>query len=403
MNKRNIITLGILALALIIAPSALWAVVEVDANFLHPEPQIFPIGDMVDTDLLEEGSGLTLGSFPDLFWIRLYSADAADRAMEARINIHLVGMGTELLNYWTTWFDFQDWIDYSGGDGQYTNLEMHVAEQSGWIYKDPALTQSATRGQLTSLLDGSNLVTGLYVLTINVEMENGVHYTRTVSVQVYNPSIPTVQNPVDGDEVYGYPVFFSWNWNGGPVGLDRVQLIVVEVSEGEESMDPREIIDNRNLVNTRYEGSPQFMDYHSYTGNGSGIDGGVEQALESGKTYCWMIEIAAPTVLGDYSTFSGVPGMFTFIDVGEGRRDMLGTEQGDEADPDDDDDDGGTGEVLGILSDLLPAGMLGSLLEEFEGYDLNNITIEEMAGKTPQDLREYLNNSEVEVKNVLIR
>ncbi len=262
---------------------------------------------------------------------------------------------------------------------------------------------------MTEVIDGGNLAGGIYIIKVEVfeDLPNGIDAPLAMAIapiQVTSPSRPQAITPMDNDDVNGYPIFISWTGVGAQVLPMDVTLVVVE-SDPDNFDDPQTVIDNRNAINTRYYGMPQFSDYHIYTGVT-----GDEQALTSGMTYVWMVTVGVTSAGGQIYEYSSSPVSFVFNEGG-----MF-----------DDDDLGGEGDGFGgvaagdgfinnpprepdsdepipdpVFTILLQSGFtqqqVDAMIRAFEGFYVRDIRFDDQSGQTYPTLAQKLNTIGLEV------
>lgn len=350
--------------------------VQVNADWIVQNPQIFEVGSLVDLDVIQDpNADVDLSSIERVFQVDMIPVGTPpDRVY---IEITLMFSGTELLFFKTTPFDFSDW------DGPYTNQDL---ADLPFIHEDPTASRYADVNDFLGLIDGGNLVSGLYTIQMQVyNADTGaLEGTYTSVTQAYNPPPPQLQEPADGDIVQGLPVFFSWTWNL-PSSPNDMTLIVVE---GEPGEDPQTVIQSRNPTNTRYEGPPQFPDYHTYTGAS-----GTESALTPGLTYYWMVKGRARTEIpGRELEYASNIFSFTMASASEGGG---GESGGGETGP-------GLDPVITMLSDILGSNAADMLATEFAGFQATSITIDGEAGQTRDQLNQHLNQPGLTVVSITV-
>ncbi|MDP8205553.1 MAG: hypothetical protein P9L92_02730 [Candidatus Electryonea clarkiae] len=366
--------------------------VDVSTGFVATNPQIFPVGDMIDSDIINEGAGIDFGSLPELVYLRFAPNESTPDDTSLMFHLTLETGGITLINFWSQHFHFNDWINNSVN---YTFTNSDIDEDANdWLRRNGDRTENADISTFLGLLDGANLQMALYTVTVEVykpidRTTPGVLVGQDrQTVQVYNPSRPSAQLPVYNDDETAMPVFFSWTWNGGPITTQDVVLIIVEADAYDPVVDPSDVIDSRTLINTRYEGQPQFTDYHIYTGAT-----GNEVAFTAGKTYYWVVNITVPTVLqGQSQVIRGVPSSFNFVDTGAGGE---GGDIGDEGDPQ-------TEILFGMLSRYLSDEAVNLIRNEVEGYNLSTITFNGLGGRSLDELNTQLSAQGVTILTTFI-
>jgi len=355
----------------------------VTARFLEDNPQIFPVGELVSVEQIEDGEDIDLGTLPDLFAIQIGAMNDAERDSSFYMMVILNVNGTTMVQFTSTEFLLSEWMDNSiGGGGTYTNTALWDLQNTDIIDENGAESYYADVEEFLTLLDGSNLSAGLYTVQVSVYNLDGVvmgSYLETA--QVYNPSAPSLQGPDDGDELSGYPIFFSWNWHGGLILPSDVTLIIVE---GEDGDDPEGVIDSRSSSTTRFEGNPQLSTSHTYTGSS-----GDEQAFQVGQTYYWRVDIEVSTVIpGSPRFFSSNVHRFTYNETGSGGGSGGGgggDEGGDSGDEPDQYDP-----VIDQLSSVLPPEIIEGLIAELTGFTIQQISIDGVNGYSSQELIQFL-------------
>ena len=341
-------------------------------------PQIFPIGDLVDLELLTGGEEVSLGTLPDMFKVRVRNNLPGEDTLNVVMNIRLTVNAEVLVDFWTRPFPLRNWVASSfTGDGAYTNRRIDDLIEYDWFVVDGGKTDYADVETLLGLIDGSNLTAGIYMITVAVEDSDGnpIAPPAVEIVQAFNPAPPQLQEPYDGEVYMGYPITFAWSWYGGDTQPEDWMLILVE---GEEGEDPETMIETRSPYNTRFEGHPQTSEEHTYSGVGA------EQALWAGKTYYWKVETDIPTVMVNQPRrFSSNIYSFKFTDVTTGAGDAEAA-AATQATSD---------ELSDMFSQILPSGqadMIMEILEQFAGYHIVEIVVEGQGGMTLQELGTYL-------------
>ncbi|HHE46884.1 MAG TPA: hypothetical protein ENL08_04185, partial [Bacteroidetes bacterium] len=139
---------------------------QVSAGFLSPNPQIFPVGDMVDINQLNEGGDLDWDSFPEIVFVQISDLQGSEGDTEAYVRIYLNVNGTPLLNWISVPFTLHQWVDNSpNGNGRYTNPEL---SQITFTSRDEARSYQASMNEFLGLLDGANLASNLFTLGVEV-------------------------------------------------------------------------------------------------------------------------------------------------------------------------------------------------------------------------------------------
>ncbi len=287
---------------------------RVSAGFLANNPQIFPIGSMVSTEQVDENAELTLGSVPDIVWVRL---DLPDLAAQERVVLHasLVTGSFVLCDFWSEPFPYENWTGGRLGARTLTNNEIWQRVENGVIGQDGARTVYATIEEFLQYVEGGNLNQGLYSFALEVFDDAGsLLGMYTDSRMFYNPTRPRPLAPMLGDEVIGYPVQLAWSWNGGPVPLDDWKIVLVQMREGES---PEDAITTRSPSRVLYEGPPMSSRAHLYTGSW-----GEERPIEfaapeensaGGVRVAWAVEVDVSTIIpGETVRFQSSASSFLF-------------------------------------------------------------------------------------------
>ena len=392
MLRRSLIWVAMSALLLCTLTGTALAI-TVNARFLETGAQIFPVGELVSIEDIEAGEDIDLGTLPRLFEITIRSTIEPDD-IKAILDVELRASGSTLVKFVSTPFFLQDWeTSPYGSNGEYDNIQLSELQEDGTIMGENSdESYYATTSEFLDLLDGSNLSAGLYTLSVFVYEadENGNRVgllgQYTQNTQVYNPAPPQLQSPDDGEEINGYPIFFTWNWYGGPVMPTDVTLIIVEGLPGE---DGETVIASRNAANTRFEGSPQIQDSHTYTGFS-----GEEQGLTPDATYYWMVRYNISTIIpGSPREFDSNVYSFKFA-ANDPNSDPVTPSGGDGT------DQGGNDPLLDQLSAILPSEVMQGLYDNLQGFSYNSITIDGVSGYNQQDLLRLLNNTSTTVVTV---
>jgi len=295
-----------------------------------------------------------------------------------------------LIRWWSREFPLKKWIEApEGSHGYFTNRQLGRLQETDWLHEDSDLTYYADTGDFLSVLDGSRVSAGiatirieLYKYDMDTDSRGALIATMSQTVQVYNPSAPSLQQPEDGAEISSYPIFFTWNWAGGPLTTSDITLTIIEGSPGD---DGETVMDTRNPSKVRFSGNPQFTNNHTYTG----IAGG-EQAFENGKTYFWQVTIKANSAVpGQSSTFDSNIYSFTFNSGSQAPGASPGV-------------GGGQNPVLAQLQSILPPELVAQLAEELEGYTLTSITVDGVGGYQLQDLTQFINPQATSIMSVTI-
>ena len=283
----------------LLLPVIVVAAVESEIGFLVPRFQIFPIGDIVDLDAIENGEELTLDAINEFFYIRL---NASQDMLDEQVYIHLWEDvdGQRMINFKSTSnperaFTIGTWVDNSrDGQGTYRNSDLPEVEVSDWFYKDHDETYYAEVDDVLDMIENGNLNTAIITLGFEVFNLSHVSLNRyTTSFQVYNPSDPDLNLPTE-QEVIQNPesIYFNWTWaSGGPTLPSDWTLIIVDGGE-DECDDGEAVIRDRTPVNTRFEGIPNSQNSHTFTGTGPG-----ETSLTAGHWHYWQVIVNVPTML----------------------------------------------------------------------------------------------------------
>jgi len=382
INFRSRYTAVLVAIVMLVAGvGPAWAV-GVRTGFLASNPQIFPVGDLVDLESIEGSEDFDWDTLPDIVFFEIYASTPEEMDREVIMNVNLRFGSQTLIDYWSSGFRLGNWIESPiGSNGYFTNKQLGrlKEEASDWLNENDVWPSSyAETDEFLSVLDGSLVSAGIAVIRINIYEHTGgdgrgaLLATQTQTIQVYNPGIPQLQQPTEGEQISGYPIFFAWNWSGGTLLPSDVTLVVVE---GNRNSDAESIMQSRNSANTRFEGTPQFGTSHTYTGLA-----GMEEALEEGKTYYWQVQVSAGTAVpGDSRVYES--NIYSFVFTSE-----PGTGGGG---------GGSTGSgyidpIVQQLQSLLPPELMAQITQELEGYEMDDILIDGVGGYQLQDLMQIL-------------
>ncbi|MBZ0265679.1 hypothetical protein K8I28_13530, partial [bacterium] len=251
----------------------------IGAGYLVPNFQVFPIGSFVDPAILNDPDvDLDFETMPRFFYLEM-QADPAE--YEDTVMTHLeLRLGNQMLiDYYSDPFQVGQWVNR--GNRLFNDEVM----SQDWYHEGDETSYAEVEDILGEIVGGF-MRTSTYFLTFEVyQAVNGVRgpllQTVTRVTQIYNPSNPSLITPSDFEEISSTPILFQWSWDGGPTSPADWILIVVEGDEGEDGDD---VIRNRTLGNTRYEGHPTAPTLHAYSGIGNG-----EQTLSPGNTYYWQV------------------------------------------------------------------------------------------------------------------
>lgn len=307
--------LALLALLAFLMPVQSYAL-SVSAGFNVPNFQIFPIGDFVDMDVIEDpDADIDFTTMAEFFYLALtrnpgIPADSLNAPIVIHLNLRL--SGEELLDYESPPTTINEWTQ--GGDSRtYYNNEF---ENAPWFRNDPD-PYYADAETFLGLIEAGNLRTAVFFLTFEVyrldadgNREAMPADQVTLITQVYNPSEPELLEPESGAVLNGTPIQFRWNWTGGPMIPADWTLIIVE---GPEGADGETVIQSRNPTNTRFEGQPHTTESHLYMGMA-----GQEQALQAGATYYWQTIARVYSILGSPTEYTSNIFSFTISDAGAG-------------------------------------------------------------------------------------
>ncbi|MFH0881847.1 MAG: hypothetical protein V2A56_02595 [bacterium] len=393
MNRLGLRQFLVALTALLVSAAPLFAV-GVDTGFLATNPQIFPVGDLVDINALvnsnDGGENFNWDSLPDIIYFSITPSTPDENEKLVILHVDLSFGGIDLIRWWSREFKLDDWVTSTvGSHGYYTNRQLGHLKDSGWMHEDNDMTYYADTGDFLSVLDGSRIAAGIGVVRIELFDYNSDTGDRGVllasmtrTIQVYNPSAPSLQQPDDAVEISNLPISFSWNWSGGPLTTSDITLTIIEGSPGD---DGETVMESRNPSKVRYSGPPQFTNGHTYTG----IAGG-EQAFENGKIYFWQVKVNAGTAVpGRFASLESNIYSFTFNSSSTSTGGGQGT--GNELNP-----------VLAQLQSILPPELIAQLNEELEGFTLAGISIDGVSGYQMQDLMQILTPQSASLMSVTI-
>lgn len=380
--------------------------VFVSARFLQTNPQIFPVGDLVDIETIENDEDIDMETLPDLFEVVITSTDQEELDGLVILHVTLDVNATRMVDFWSDPFVLREWVESPyGRNGHYSNKDLGHLENESWFSEsnDPSRpTEYSDVEEFLELLDGSNLNAGIYTVRLEVYrgeagQQDQLLGTFADNTQIYNPRPPQLQDPPDGTDVTGMPVTFTWEWSGGGMAQDSWKLVVVEGMPGE---DGETVISSRNMTNTRYADTPQLPDAHNYTGFT-----GTEQALEDGKTYYWQVVADVNTVIpGDSRNFSSNIASFTFHEpttassAGSGSGGAEGATGGGSVVPSTEQQE--IDPIVDMLSNVLPAQLVEMLYRNLEGYNVDEILIDGATGFTAEEIMRLLNDPAVSIITV---
>lgn len=384
---------GVLLVAALLLAAGSAGAAGVRTGFIVSNPQIFPVGDLVDVETIENSENFDWGSLPDMVFFEIFTTTGdAELDREVVFHLNLQFSGVELIDYWSSSFPLRNWIESPyGRNGYFTNTELGQLQEnaSDWLNEnDQRRAYYADAEDFLSILDGANVRAGVAVVRIELYDSPGDDvignmidsYTQTT--QVFNPSPPLLQQPEDLEVLSGYPIYFSWNWYGGPVSTQDIVMIIVE---GEPGEDGETAIQSRNPSKVRFEGHPQFIDSHTYTGIS-----GDEQPFENGKTYFWQISLAAGTPIpGDTKEFESNVYSFSF--------EATGTSSPESGPPEE-----GTDPIFTQLALVLPPEVITGLTDELQGFRVQDISVDGVSGYRAEDLMQELDPQSGEVYSVTV-
>ncbi len=275
---------------LLLFPMGVLAAVTAEVGFYQSRFQVVPAGELVDLESLEAGGELSLDAIEEFFYLQI---NAAPIDRPSRVYIHITGDlgGDRMINFVSYPFTLSDWFSVHG-NGRYSNREIaELSESSDWFYTNLQQTYYASTQELLDLIEGGFLVTSTFTISFQVydSRTNALLSTYNNTVQVYNPTPPSLQTPAHLETGLEQPVEFSWDWNGGATLPSDWTLIVVEGSPGS---DGETVIETRTGLNTRYEGPPTTTMMHLYTGLT-----GNEQPLTESAWYYWQVVADVPSIV----------------------------------------------------------------------------------------------------------
>jgi hypothetical protein len=414
--RRYLILTVILALLTPLFMTTSFAI-SISGGFVAINPTMFPVGELVSIEQIENGDDIDMGTLPEIIWIQINDVDPSDYDLMVILTVNLSAPGIELVNFQSGIFPIGNWMTGPGSNGYYSNIQLDALSDlslsAGGIGEDTDGSYYAEVEDFLELLDGNNLSAGLYTVTMTLRHGSGALIdTQRDDTQFYNPSPPQIQNPYEGEIIEGYPIEFSWNWGGGLSFPSDWNLIVVEGESGDDGIN---VIQSRNASNTRYEGSPSTPESHLYTSSAPG-----EQSLQSGRTYYWMVEQTnvQTVVPSTINMFSSSVNSFTYYEIGGG-----GGGGGDDDLPGDDPsglpgrdlggEGGGSSSTSGgagtededspffiMLGTILASEMVDGLITEFQGYAPRVITVDGVSGMGIEELRTFLMQSTVTILTV---
>jgi hypothetical protein len=165
--------------------------VSVSAGFQHPDARIFPVGQMLSNqDILNDPNlDPTLGDFFPIFYLQISGSSSSPDTLQN--HFILTGNGLPLIDVTSTPYPFANWMNaIPGHNGRYTNVEYHEFIESTDWYSNESSTYS--KDDLLGLVDGGNLQSGIYTLTLTVTKVNAPVATSTfiATTQVSNPGSP---------------------------------------------------------------------------------------------------------------------------------------------------------------------------------------------------------------------
>lgn len=396
MTRRSLFWVATILMGLVSAAPVL--AITVHTGFVQSHPQIFPVGEIVDIDAIQGDEDIELSTLPILFEVEIMNTTPDELDDWIALEVRLEAAGLVLVNYVSSNFQLSEWINGPGRNGVYNNRELdelELGERDQSYYGD--------LDTFLDLLDGSNLSSGIYTLTVTVygvegnteEGELGVPLANGVQlqqVQVFNPSSPQLQSPDEGEEITALPIFFTWDWTGsGLRDANEVELIIVEGQPGE---DGETVISSANTSNTMFRGSPPLLDSYTYTGFT-----GDERSLTPGSTYYWTVRFRVNSVVpGEFSDFNSNVFSFTYAaeDPGSGGSNSgsnVGGASGGTT-------QGGNDPLLDQLAGMLPADVMQNLMNELQGFSYESLTIDGISGFNQQDLMSLLNNPNITIITV---
>ncbi len=289
--RRTIMLLLSVLVAGAVATGQAYAGVNARIGYLVPNFQVLPIGDIIDREVIDEATEIGLEDMNEFFYIEI-------QATEDMLDIPVVIEITEQLGAQTlirfvssseNSFTLRQWIDGTR-QGYIENDEFVQLEDADWFYTDYSQTYYAETADILQLIEDGNLVRSSLVISLFVKTLDGTPLAAfTQTVEVYNPNPPQLMSPSNGGVIPDLPILFSWEWNGGMTMTADWTFFLVE---GAPNADGQTVIEERNDLNTIFEGSPTSTMSHFYSHMSNR-----ERALELGHTYYWMLEVDVPTAL----------------------------------------------------------------------------------------------------------
>lgn len=369
-------------MAILVSAVPLFAV-GVDTGFLATNPQIFPVGDLVDINALvnsnDGGDNFDWDSLPDIIFFSITPSSTEELDKHVILHVSLSFAGVDLIDWWSRDFTIGDWVNApEGSHGYFTNRQLGHLKDTNWFRENSGMTYYAGTSDFLSVLDGNRIAAGIGIVKIELydsdpetpDVLGNMIASMNRTIQVYNPSAPSLQQPDDGAEIANLPIFFTWNWSGGPLTTSDITLTIIEGSPGD---DGETVMESRNPSKIRYSGPPQFTNSHTYTG----VAGG-EQAFEDGKTYFWQVKVNAGTAVPGQST-PLESNIYRFVYNSSSTTPSTTGGAGNELNP-----------VLAQLQSVLPPELITQLNSELEGYTMTGITVDGVSGYQVQDLTQFI-------------
>ncbi len=441
MKRTHWSWIGAVVLLVSLLPCSGFALTVV-GGWLQTNPQVFPLGDLVDLELIEEGGDIDLASFPDLFYAQI--SNVTDEEMTQEVYVHAMMVAQTypepLMNFYSRPFELRHWMDDPrGSNGSYTNTQLGlILDEGSWLNTNTRDTEYISVDEfMGNVISGSNLIATIYTLTISVYSANDQLLGQYIDpIVIYELHDPELQYPGDGDDIENLPIMFSWNYAGAPNSPSSWNLLLVESQQ--QNYSPEDLLQNPPLESIRYNDSPTSTESHVYLGVGAG-----EQSLTPGYWYYWQVSVQITSAIpGDYITRSsnifgfhylGSVGGDGFGDTGggvgggsgggggvtggsggggsgggrgpgqddEGSGGFAGQSGQDDDDPNPE-DPGDAYRVLDVLVAHVPPELLEQLREELYGYYLTNMIFDGETGKTLNDLRLKIANPDFQIITVEI-
>ncbi len=417
MTKYRWMILAIGFLLFNLAPSSSQAL-TVNAGFSTPNFQLLAISDFIeDPAIIEEGADIDFNALASFFYISMTAnPDELDDLVTVRLVLEL---GPErLIEYNSPEFLVRDWFTQDHGQDLWSeSYYNNQFDGAPWFGEDenPYYAPAQT---FLNLIQGQFLRAATFFITFEIRSYPGnvTLSAYRLMTQLFNPSNPELLDPNDLEEVEGTPILFRWNWVGGPTVPEDWVLKIVQ---GLPDQDGEVVMQSPDPSSIRYNGHPQALSSHFYTGMNVG-----EDALEAGMWYYWQVIATIHTVVGTPYEYESSVFSFHVVPPGQGGFGGGGFAGGGAPRIPGDNPFGGLnpqpggppprlegGGVLergghdpafNILAAIFSAEQLADLMTQFEGYSVSTITFDGISGRTLTQLNTFINQPGFQIREITV-